>query len=186
MSKKFWTLIAAIVAALAAYFGASCTGMVKIRRSGLHHDTVRVEQIYKSKNLTSWNNPVLSSTLDFGRLMRSSSHCTKMPMTSTISPIVSSSFSASALMNRISLPVMGWSPTLLIPYDVLSSDSNITNTRIYSQPVLNIPFVSQKRPFGILSLALVPLAVPLKKRRGGRRGRPRPRTKTVPLGGSHL
>ncbi len=185
-SKKFWTLIAAIVAALAAYFGASCTGMVKIRRSGLHHDTVRIEQIYKSKNMSSWNSPVLSLILDSGRPMRSSSHCIKMLTTSTISPIVLSLFSASALMNRIPLPVMGWSPTLSTPYDVLSSDLNIINPMTCSQPVLNMFSGSQKRPFGILSLALVPLAVPLKKRRGGRRGRPRPRTKTVPLGGSHL
>ena len=48
-SKKFWTLVAAIVAALSAYFATSCTGAYYMRRHGVHHDTVYIEQYVKSK-----------------------------------------------------------------------------------------------------------------------------------------
>ena len=37
-SKKFWTLVAAIVAALTAFFTTSCTGYNFIRKHGIHVD----------------------------------------------------------------------------------------------------------------------------------------------------
>lgn len=49
-SKKFWTLIAAIVAALAAFFTVSCSASAKMQRSGVHIDTVRVDYIIRSRN----------------------------------------------------------------------------------------------------------------------------------------
>lgn len=49
-SKKFWTLIAAIVAALAAFFTVSCSATAKMRRHGVHIDTVRVDYIIRSRN----------------------------------------------------------------------------------------------------------------------------------------
>lgn len=49
-SKKFWTLISAIVAALAAFFLSSCSASAKVSRSGIHIDTVRVDYIIHSRN----------------------------------------------------------------------------------------------------------------------------------------
>lgn len=48
-SKKFWTLVAAIVAALSAYFATSCSAAYYMHRHGVHHDTVYIEQYVKSK-----------------------------------------------------------------------------------------------------------------------------------------
>lgn len=50
-SKAFWTLISSIVAALAAFFLASCSAQARLQRSGVHIDTVRVDYIVRSNNL---------------------------------------------------------------------------------------------------------------------------------------
>ena len=50
MSKKFWTLVVAIVAALTAFFTTSCTGYNFIKRHGTHIDTVYMEQYLRNKN----------------------------------------------------------------------------------------------------------------------------------------
>lgn len=49
-SKKFWTLVAALVAAFAAFFTTSCTGYNFIKRHGTHIDTVYMEQYIRNKN----------------------------------------------------------------------------------------------------------------------------------------
>lgn len=51
-SKAFWTLISSIVAALAAFFLSSCSAQARMQRSGVHIDTVRVDYIIRSNNLT--------------------------------------------------------------------------------------------------------------------------------------
>ena len=51
-SKAFWTLVSSIVAALAAFFLASCSAQARIQRAGVHVDTVRVDYIIRSNNLT--------------------------------------------------------------------------------------------------------------------------------------
>ena len=48
-SKKFWTLVSAIVAALSAFFLTSCAAQAKVQRSGIHVDTVRVDYIVRSR-----------------------------------------------------------------------------------------------------------------------------------------
>lgn len=53
-SKKFWTLIASIVAALAAFFTVSCSASAKMQRSGVHIDTVRVDYIIRSRNIQTF------------------------------------------------------------------------------------------------------------------------------------
>ena len=50
-SKKFWTLVAAIVAALTAFFTTSCAASAKVQRHGVHIDTVRVDYIIRSRNI---------------------------------------------------------------------------------------------------------------------------------------
>ena len=52
-SKAFWTLVSSIVAALAAFFLSSCSAQARLQRSGVHIDTVRVDYIIRSNNLTS-------------------------------------------------------------------------------------------------------------------------------------
>ena len=52
-SKRFWELVAAIVAALAAYFLAGCTATVRVQRSGLHCDTVKVQYEVRSRAANS-------------------------------------------------------------------------------------------------------------------------------------
>lgn len=49
-SKKFWTLVAGIVAALTAFFTTSCTGYNFVRKHGVHIDTVYLEQYIRNKN----------------------------------------------------------------------------------------------------------------------------------------
>lgn len=51
-SKAFWTLISSVVAALAAFFLSSCAAQAKMHRNGVHIDTVRVDYIIRSNNLT--------------------------------------------------------------------------------------------------------------------------------------
>nr|DAW10193.1 MAG TPA: lipoprotein [Microviridae sp.] len=51
-SKAFWTLISSIIAALSAFFLASCSAQAKVFRSGIHIDTVRVDYIIRSNNYT--------------------------------------------------------------------------------------------------------------------------------------
>lgn len=53
-SKKFWTLIAALVAAFAAFFTSSCSASAKVSKSGVHIDTVRVDYIIRSRNITEF------------------------------------------------------------------------------------------------------------------------------------
>ncbi len=52
-SKKFWTLVAAIVAALAAFFTVGCAAQARVQRQGIHTDTVRVNYIIRSRSFTT-------------------------------------------------------------------------------------------------------------------------------------
>lgn len=49
-NPKFWTLIAAIISALSAFFLTSCSAQGKMSRNGVHIDTVRVDYIIRSNN----------------------------------------------------------------------------------------------------------------------------------------
>lgn len=51
-SKAFWTLVSSIIAALATFFLSSCAAQARMQRSGVHVDTVRVDYIIRSNNLT--------------------------------------------------------------------------------------------------------------------------------------
>lgn len=52
-SKRFWELIAAIVAALAAYFAVGCTATARVQRSGIHCDTVKVNYEVRTRSNSS-------------------------------------------------------------------------------------------------------------------------------------
>ena len=51
-SKAFWTLVTSIIAALSAFFMASCSAQAKVHRNGVHIDTVRVDYIIRSNNFS--------------------------------------------------------------------------------------------------------------------------------------
>lgn len=54
-SKKFWTLVAAVVAALASFFVAGCGAAGMVRRSGLHCDSVEMIHYYRSKDFVAYD-----------------------------------------------------------------------------------------------------------------------------------
>ena len=49
-SKKFWTLVVAIVTALSAYFAVGCTSQYVMRTHGVHIDTVDRQICAHTKN----------------------------------------------------------------------------------------------------------------------------------------
>lgn len=191
-SKKFWTLVAAIVAALTAFFTTSCAAQAKIRREGVHIDTVRVDYIIRSKNFQTLTS---CSTIDqFGPILRRSTpkSCLSMSVsgTSTVSATIISflpvTFSGFSTPQRIStLPdynvfLSRSSSTRLISSITPTRSSSAMAPRFLSRPTCHI--------FGEKCLiALVPIAFLRRSRRGGRRGKGRPKgTKSIPIGGSHF
>lgn len=186
-SKKFWTLVAAIVAALTAFFTTSCTGYLKLQREGVHHDTVRYEQVIKNKNysawlsnqigLSSWHRPMMSSVCSSGTVFLSrssgvsiSSYLISPPRIHSVLPSILSSS-----INSVSF---------------ITLNRNCLEQTI-PLSTLNLP----RRKFSGVCLALMMIGVPLsrvsppshdERRRGGRKGRPRPKIRNIPIGGSHL
>lgn len=177
MSKKFWTLVAAIVAALTAFFTTSCTGYNFIRKHGIHVDTVYHENFIRNKNFTSCLIEINSSVI--GMPSRQSVPCTNFVMTSQKTGnellFVSSFLTLSSCRMLSTRCGRSLSPTSIVRVQSCSAPMSIPSSRSTS-PV-----------FGCLCSALMIPAVFVRSRRGGRKGRPRPKsTKTIPLGGSHL
>lgn len=50
-SKKFWTLVSSIVAALAAYFMVACSTSYHTISHGVHLDTVKTELKFRTKTV---------------------------------------------------------------------------------------------------------------------------------------
>lgn len=181
-SKKFWTLVAAIVAALTAFFTVSCQYSGTLFRTGVHNDTVRYEYRVRSRNaLVSCNQ--LISIPEFFRSTRSSTNfiafATSRPAqtvslhghSKTLTPVILSKFKSFCALSTISnYPTFTESNPSCSISPALQSSARCEN-------------------FGFICLAsLLPIGFVKRSRRGGRRGkgRPRPSTKTVTLGGSHL
>lgn len=176
-SKKFWTLVAAIVAALTMFFTTSCTGYNFIRKHGVHVDTVYHENFIRNKNFTSCLTEINNSVT--GMLLRQSAPCTNFVMTSqkTGNELLFASSSLTLLSCRMLSTRCGrfLSPTFTVREQSCSAPMSILLSKLTS-PVS-----------GFLCSALMIPAVSVRSRRGGRKGRPRPKsTKTIPLGGSHL
>lgn len=181
-SKKFWTLVAAIVAALTAFFTVSCQYSGVLFRTGVHNDTVRYEYRVRSRNAVVSCNQ-LNLTPEFFRFTQSSTDFI--------------AFATSRPAQTVSLH--GHSKTLMpvIPFMFrsacdLSTISNyptfiVSNLSCSISPVLQSNALCENSGFICLA-SLLPIGFVKRSRRGGRRGkgRPRPGTKTVPLGGSHL
>lgn len=184
-NKAFWTLIASIIAALAAYFSVSCSISQKVFRHGIHCDTVRVESKIKTRDLscltTNLGTPsrFLSST---NRELSSWKHSLLfvpiMPPMEAISPF--------ALPSQI---VFGSKPQL-IPLSQLTCHFILPSNKNCSTLSVNMLSMSSESPTSSFSFTLASLipAVPFGRfRRGGRRkGKPRPKVKNIIIGGRHL
>ena len=184
-TKAFWTLIASIIAALAAYFTVSCSYSRKIFRHGVHYDTVRVESKLKSRdlscltrNLGTLSPSLSSSNLELISWKHSSSLAPTMP--STV---------ATSLFGLPWQIVFESKPQLILLSQLrcrFISPSN-KDCSTPSVTVLSMSSGSQTS-FSSFTLASLVLAVPLGRfRRGGRRkGKPRPKVKNIVIGGQHL
>lgn len=184
-TKAFWTLIASIIAALAAYFTVSCSYSRKLFRHGVHHDTVRIESKIKSRDLTclttnlgTLSHSLSSSNLELISWKRSSSLAPTMPSTVTTSlfglpwQIV---FGSKLQLTLLSQPRCRF----ISPSNKDCSTLSVT--------VLSMSSTSQTS-FSSFTLASLVFAVPLgRSRRGGRKkGKPRPKVKNIVIGGRHL
>lgn len=184
-NKAFWTLIASIIAALAAYFTVSCSYSRKVFRHGVHHDTVRVESKIKSRDLSclTTNLGTLSPSLSSSNLELISWKHSLFLVPTMPSTVATSLF---GLPWQI---VFGSRPQL-IPLSqpgcrfILPSNKNCSTPSV---TVLSMSSRSQTS-FSSFTLASLVLAAPLgRSRRGGRRkGKPRPKVKNMVIGGQHL
>lgn len=184
-TKAFWTLIASIIAALAAYLTVSCSYSQKIFRHGIHHDTVRVESNLKSRDLSCL-------TTNLGIPSRSLSSSTLALILWKSSLQLAPTMSSTAVSSPFGLPsqIVFGSKLQSIPLSqptcrfILPSNKNCS---ILSAHVLSTSSRSQIFSFSSTLASLV-LAVPLgRSRRGGRRkGKPRPKVKNIIIGGRHL
>lgn len=184
-NKAFWTLIASIIAAFAAYFTVSCSYSRKIFRHGVHYDTVRVESKIKSRdlsclttNLGTPSHSLSSSNLELSSWKHSLLLAPTMPSTVATSPFGLPS--QTVFESKLQLILLSQlrchfiSPSnkdCSTPSVIVSSMSSTSQTSFFS-----------------FTLASLVLAVPLgRSRRGGRRkGKPRPKVKNIIIGGRHL
>lgn len=194
-SKKFWTLVSALVAALSAFFLTSCVSSGSVFRRGVHHDTVEYQFKIRSRNFqtfaqcriqkkpsTNFQQPLIRT---FGQSIPASGTSTAIAII-TNSPAIL--FAGSSYLRKNPMPTFR---VFMDPLSITKSTS-VPASKISCSMVLNglsaaslSPVIS--RTFGGKCLiAFVPIAfLKRSRRRGGRKGRPKG-TKTVPLGGSHL
>ena len=184
-TKAFWTFVASIIAALAAYFTVSCSYTQKFFRHGVHHDTVKVESTIKSRNLSCLTKnlgepfrSLSSSTLELSMWKHSLQLALIMPSTA-----VTSLFD---LCSRIvfgskaqSIPLLQHAYRIILPWNKNCSIPSANMSSMSSESQTSFP------SFSVASLVL---AVPLgRSRRGGRgKGKPRPKVKNIIIGGRHL
>lgn len=182
-TKAFWTLIASIIAALAAYFTISCSYSQKLFRHGVHHDTVKIEATIKSRNLSCLTKNLgkpfrspSSSTLGLNTWKHSLQFVPITPLTAVTS-----------LFDSPSRIVFG-SRVQSIPLSQLACRFISPWNKSCSAPIVLSMSSESQTSFLSFSLASLVLAVPLgRSRRGGRgKGKPRPKVKNIIIGGRHL
>lgn len=189
-SKKFWTLVTAIVAALAAYFTVSCAAQARVQREGVHIDTVRVDYIIKSRNI---------QTLSLCPENKSRSIVDILTLTTSFS-IFSSLATAGPKLEEFSSFIL----STPFPIGSMKSSMPCLTSKFLSTTTVNCSLEdfktmffsnSLERSFGnscsvismSASLLFSGLLLPRSCGRRGRGGKRRPKsTKSVPLGGSHL
>lgn len=181
-SKKFWTLVAAIVAALTAFFTVSCQYSGTLFRTGVHNDTVRYEYRVRSRNAVVSCNQMISIP-EFFRFTRSS---TDFITFATSRPVQKVSFHGHS---KTPMPVIPLTSRSVFGLSIISNYPTFTESNLSCSISPALQSSARCESFGFICLAsLLPIGFVRRSRRGGRRGkgRPRPSTKTVSLGGSHL
>lgn len=188
-SKKFWTLVVSIVAALSAFFLASCVSSGSILRRGVHHDTVEYQFKIRSRNFQTFAQCQERFSTNF-QVHSIPKFFPSIPAFGNSTKSVMTTFQTVAVCSGVfPLPTLRWSS-----YSRFLSLSSITKSTSFTTltpfSLATVPQYSSRpicRTFGEKCLALfLPIAfVKRSRRRGGRKGRPKG-TKTVPLGGSHL
>lgn len=184
-TKAFWTLVASVIAAFAAYFTVSCSYSQKVFRHGVHCDTVKVQSTIKSRKLSCLTKNLgkpfrspSSSTLGLCTWKHSLQFAPTMPSTVVTSPFDSPSGIAFG------------SKAQLIPLSQLTCHFILPSNKNCSTPSVNVLSMSSESQTSFLSFSLAFLvpAVPLgRSRRGGRgKGKPRPKVKNIIIGGRHL
>lgn len=189
-SKKFWTLVTAIVAALAAYFTVSCAAQARVQREGVHIDTVRVDYIIKSRNIQTLSLCPENKSRSIADI---STATTSFPIFSSLATAGLKSEEFSSFILSIPFPI--GSMKLSMPC-LISKFLSTTTVNCFLEDFKTISFSkSPGKPFGnscsVISMSASPLflglLLPRSCGRRGRGGKRRPKgTKTVPLGGSHL
>lgn len=185
-SKKFWTLVTAIVAALSAFFLSSCSVQAKVQREGIHIDTVRVDYIVRSRNFQT----IACQSTQIPTSTRLSFRST--PLFDGSTPLLISQLSKRDMLrgpSRTPTPVTPSQFKNVCVRSIITQYPTSTVSNPNCSANLNSPSSAPGNNFGIICLASVlPIGFVRRSRRGGRRGkgRPRPSTKTVTLGGSHL
>lgn len=184
-NKAFWTLVTSIIAALAAYFTVSCSYTQKVFRHGVHYDTVKVESVIKSRNLSCLtknlgtpSRSLSSSTLELSSWKHSSLLAPTMPSTVASSPF-GLPFQTAFGSKPQSIPL-----SKLAYHFISPSNKNCSTLSVNASSTS-----SKSQTFSFLfSLASLVPAVPLgRSRRGGqRKGKPRPKVKNIIIGGRHL
>lgn len=188
-SKKFWTLVASIVAAFSAFFLTSCVSAGSILRRGVHHDTVEYQFKIRSRNFQTFAQCQEKFSTNF-QVHSTPKFFPSIPVFGNSIESVTTIFPTMVVCSGdFLLPTFRWSSysrflslssiTKLTSFTTLTPFSLATVPQYSSRPICRI--------FGEKCLALfLPIAfVKRSRRRGGRKGRPKG-TKTVPLGGSHL
>ena len=190
-SKKFWTLVTAIVAALAAFFTVSCATQARVQREGVHIDTVRVDYIIKSRNF---------QTLSLCPENKSRSIVDILTLTTSF-PIFSSLATAGPNLEEFSSFILRIPSAIgFMKSSMLCLTSKFPSTTIGNcsleeickiMSFLNSPAKSFGDSCSVISMSasllFSGLLLPRCCGRRGRGGKRRPKsTKSVPLGGSHL
>lgn len=188
-SKKFWTLVASIVAALSAFFLTSCVSSGSILRRGVHHDTVEYQFKIRSRNFQTIAQCQVKSSTNF------QDH--SIPKSFPSIPAFGNSIKSAMTIFPIMVVCNGDSRPRISVWSGYSGFLNLSNitkstsfTTLTPFSLATVPQYSSRpicRTFGEKCLALLlPIAfVKRSRRRGGRKGRPKG-TKTIPLGGSHF
>ena len=181
-SKKFWTLVAAIVAALTAFFTVSCQYSGTLFRTGVHNDTVRYEYRVRSHNAIVSCNQLIS----IPEFIRSTRSFTDFITFATSRPTQMVSLHGHSKTLTPVIPLVFRSACGLL---TISNYSTIIESNLSCSISPALQSSARCGKSGIIFLtSLLPIGFVKRSRRGGRRGkgRPRPGTKTVSLGGSHL
>ena len=188
-SKKFWTLVSAIGAALSAFFLTSCVSAGSILRRGVHHDTVEYQFKIRSRNFQTFAQCQENFSTNF-QVHSIPKSFPSIPVFGNSTKSAMTTFRTMAVCSgdfRLLIPRWSGYSRFLSPSSITKSTSFTTLTPFSLATVLQYSLKPTCRIFGEKCLALfLPIAfVKRSRRRGGRKGRPKG-TKTVPLGGSHL